>query len=334
MGSEKVESPVAAPGCVRWTWSGMAHGMPLIAREIGRAAFEALREPALWHVIACHSHSAYIRSDRGAVVCVGGPSIGRGAMNVPCDGGDSGIWSGLVTVGETVVSSGDGWLLIGGRVSVDFGKAGVWEPATFRPVSRGILIGRLAALTALVSTDAPDGGYGPLIPRLIGASEEGGPCRGSTSGALMAEALFRGARDFRDWLRGRLEGDSRSEPGDAVRDLIGLGVGLTPSGDDFLGGALLALRALRHDVVADRLSDWLLPLLPARTGAVSAAHLACAAAGRGGEAVHAALEALSAMDGGGAEAAIGILAGYGHSSGWDILAGMVIVLHEFAMIRE
>ena len=333
MGMEKVEASVVAGIRARDAIRD-ANGMALIVCEIGRAAFEALREPALWRVIACHPRSAYIRSDRGALVCVGDPSIGRGPLNVPCGGGDLGIWPDLAAVGETAVSSGEGRLLVGGRVSVDFGKAGVWEPSAFQPASRGILIDRLAALKALVSKHAPDGGYGPLMPRLIGMPEEGGPCRDSTLGAPLAEALLQGAREFRDWLRGSPEGDSRSEPGDGVRELIGLGIGLTPSGDDFLGGALLTLRALRRDAVADRLSDWLLPLLPTRTGAISAAHLTCAAAGSGGEAAHAALAALVATDGGGAEAAVETVDGYGHSSGWDILAGISIVLHEYAMIQD
>ena len=109
----------------------------------------------------------------------------------------------------------------------------------------------------------------------------------------------------------------------SMQTLIGLGPGLTPSGDDYLGGVLIALHYFGRRPQAQGLWRWLEPRL-ARTSAISGAHLAAAAAGEGHEALHRCLEALCsrAADW---TAALAALDGVGHCSGWDSLAGVVAV---------
>jgi len=105
--------------------------------------------------------------------------------------------------------------------------------------------------------------------------------------------------------------------------LIGLGPGLTPSGDDYLGGVLIALYQLGRVPQARGLWRWLEPRL-SRTSAISGAHLTAAAAGEGHEALHRCLEALC-IPSADWTAALGALDGVGHCSGWDSLAGVVAV---------
>lgn len=100
--------------------------------------------------------------------------------------------------------------------------------------------------------------------------------------------------------------------------LIGLGPGLTPSGDDFLGGVLVALNHLERASQARALWRWLEARL-ARTSDISAAHLAAAAAGEAHEALHAVLAGDLALE---------KLDAVGHTSGWDALAGMTAVLRQ------
>jgi hypothetical protein len=99
--------------------------------------------------------------------------------------------------------------------------------------------------------------------------------------------------------------------------LIGLGPGLTPSGDDYLGGMLVALRLNGRSMQADGLWRWLQPRLGGRTSAISAAHLAAAAAGEAHEALHEVLNGSLDLE---------KLSAVGHCSGWDALAGAVAVL--------
>jgi hypothetical protein len=111
--------------------------------------------------------------------------------------------------------------------------------------------------------------------------------------------------------------------GDEAAMLIGLGPGLTPSGDDFLGGVMLALHHVHRATQARSLWRWLEPQL-SRTSAISAAHLGAAAAGEGHEALHAALAHLF-QPRPGWPAALDALDAVGHCSGWDVLAGALAV---------
>lgn len=120
------------------------------------------------------------------------------------------------------------------------------------------------------------------------------------------------------WLR---------EGGDVPREcagLIGLGPGLTPSGDDVVGGLMVALRSLGRQDAADRLAAWVLPVARERTNVISDAHLAAAAGGEGSAALHGALAALAAGDGAALAKAVDALAAIGHVSGWDGLAGAAL----------
>lgn len=102
-----------------------------------------------------------------------------------------------------------------------------------------------------------------------------------------------------------------------AEQLIGLGPGLTPSGDDYFGGMLVALRLTGRGMQAEGLWRWLQPRLKDRTSAISAAHLAAAAAGEAHEALHEVLNGSLDLD---------RLDAVGHCSGWDALAGAAAVL--------
>ena len=102
-----------------------------------------------------------------------------------------------------------------------------------------------------------------------------------------------------------------------AEQLIGLGPGLTPSGDDYFGGMLVALRLTGRSMQAEGLWRWLQPRLKERTSAISAAHLAAAAAGEAHEALHEVLNGSLDLD---------RLDAVGHCSGWDALAGAAAVL--------
>jgi hypothetical protein len=111
------------------------------------------------------------------------------------------------------------------------------------------------------------------------------------------------------------------------KEIIGLGTGLTPSGDDFLGGMFFAARSLREaypeyfrwneGTILDLL-DW----AKTRTHPISHAIFSDLALGHGPEPLHDFIERF--MEGRDPdsvlEAALRLTA-IGHSSGWDMLAG-------------
>jgi hypothetical protein len=113
------------------------------------------------------------------------------------------------------------------------------------------------------------------------------------------------------------------------KEMIGLGPGLTPSGDDFLGGLFFAARSLhqacREDFRLDE--DTVLEFLgwaKTRTHPISHAIFSDLAFGHGPEPLHDLIDGL--LEGRDLESVMEAalrLAAIGHSSGWDMLAGAV-----------
>ncbi len=129
-------------------------------------------------------------------------------------------------------------------------------------------------------------------------------------GIEIPESIREPAQAFLDWIAGT------GKPDDS---LIGLGPGLTPAGDDFVGGAMIALRAFGECALADRIAGWALPLARGRTNRISRAHLECAAQGEGHEALH---DLLCSFE----KKHLDRLARVGHTSGLDAAAGAMLAL--------
>ncbi|MEU0516543.1 DUF2877 domain-containing protein [Streptosporangium sp. NPDC006007] len=117
----------------------------------------------------------------------------------------------------------------------------------------------------------------------------------------------------------------------AAEQLIGLGPGLTPSGDDMLAGLLVALRHLGTSAGVGRavwLADWLAAAVTfgarGRTTSISAALLHCAARGEAGGEVLAVLRGLAGLQP--LPLALHRLLGLGHTSGADLAWGLRIGL--------
>lgn len=178
---------------------------------------------------------------------------------------------------------------LGERLSISLEQASEWRP----PAHNGGL--DISSLKEEARSRVPAEGLGGLV---IGAHNA---LSGHAQPAL--EALER-------WLVGNALADEAAQ-------LIGLGPGLTPSGDDYLGGMLVALRLTGRGMQAEGLWRWLQPRLKERTSAISAAHLAAASAGEAHEALHIVLNGELDLD---------RLDRVGHCSGWDALAGAVAVL--------
>lgn len=183
---------------------------------------------------------------------------------------------------------------LGETVSVSLERAESWRPPP--PRQSGSI--NQAFLLRAARDRAPREGLGCLIVGKHNAL--------SVHAQPALEALER-------WLVG-------NELGREAESLIGLGPGLTPSGDDYLGGMLVALRSLGRGAQADSLWRWLEPRLKERTSAISSAHLAAAASGEAHEALHACLEQLFKHESSWDEA-LERLDSVGHCSGWDGLAG-------------
>ncbi|WP_223166337.1 DUF2877 domain-containing protein [Nonomuraea sp. SYSU D8015] len=170
-----------------------------------------------------------------------------------------------------------------------------WDPAPpLGPIDRARLAGAAAILTR-PSDPAPG-------------------LAGNGAVASLAAACAKG------WLLGAVS---------AAEQLVGLGPGLTPSGDDVLAALLVTLRHLGTATGAERavwLADWLAATVTydarTRTTPLSATLLHCAARG---EASPELLAVLRGIAGGQAlEPALRRLRRLGHTSGADLAQGVAI----------
>ena len=112
--------------------------------------------------------------------------------------------------------------------------------------------------------------------------------------------------------------------------MIGLGPGLTPSGDDFLVGALALLDCVGERDAHAALARAIIAALPGSTSPLSACFLRAAAAAHVGETLHRAVSSVIAGD---VDAAIAAIENIGHSSGWDMMAGITTTLRVVAAAR-
>ncbi|GAA2407264.1 hypothetical protein GCM10010191_14460 [Actinomadura vinacea] len=182
---------------------------------------------------------------------------------------------------------------------------------------------------------------------------EPSPALGAVPPAVLARgvrALEAALRDAGEASRGGLAGHpdpvrlaDRCAAGDlagtveAAERIVGLGPGLTPSGDDILSGLLLSLRLLggalragghgtgRGGGRAEWMADWLGAAVTAdagtRTTALAATLLHCAASGAAGAEVAAVLRAVAGHEP--AAPAVRRLLAAGHTSGADLAAGVL-----------
>ncbi len=119
--------------------------------------------------------------------------------------------------------------------------------------------------------------------------------------------------------------DDAEAVGRASRALLGLGGGLTPSGDDLVGGALFGRLLVADDARRWRaLGERLAAEARRASHAISAALLADLVSGASFAPIHELADALAAGDDGAALVAAQALAALGHSSGWDMLLGLLI----------
>ena len=162
---------------------------------------------------------------------------------------------------------------------------------------------------------------GPARFRALGAPAGSGP-----ADARLARSVPALAR----WIGDALRGKGPPSPRPAV-DLLGAGRGLTPSGDDCLAGTLVALHAFGERAARTSLARAVARRARRRTSRLSAAHLEAACGGEAIEPVHEAIRAIAGDTCPGR--ALDALERFGHGSGFDALAGVLLVARSIAHLR-
>ena len=264
-------------------------------------------------VMAVFARSFHVEAG-GDFVCIGDASIGKGPLNAIVDDGVGWAWAARHLPAEGAeVRIGEGGIKCG-RAAFATAETSIWRPPPWpRSGERRVLMHALDDLDRLACEEAPVDGIARVV---LG------------SASLPASALARVAGPrvarLREWASAGL---TRLTHEPAPVDLLGLGPGLTPSGDDLLCGALVALRAIGQVDAARDLHAAIAAAAPLATTPLSAAFLRAAAEGHSSEALHRTIIAL--LEHQSVARYVKVVAGIGHTSGWDALAGAVLVLRTF-----
>jgi hypothetical protein len=294
-----------APPAVRIDWIGpIAAGM--LRGATPRASTAAAFEPSRSGFVAAVLQRCIYVECSGAFVCIGMPDIGRGPLNAMVGSAVGSWWLELVRDGEPVRLSPGG--ISGAAWRIDASQAREWRPAPWPAAAAADAIAvALAVVRQYAGPRMPADGLAPLV---LAATDAIVP---SPLGRIAAPRLVA----LRRWLAAP---DALLPP----VDLLGLGPGLTPSGDDCLSGVLLALDALGASSSRLMLAKAVAEAAPHATTPLSASFLSAAAEGYANEALHRFIATLLRADRAGLTPAIAALVRTGHTSGWDALAGVVL----------
>ncbi len=290
---------------------------PLAAFEAGCLARQALRPGQRARIGAVFERSFYA-SISGTEVCVGPPGLDSGPLNLRCHG-TAEDWRAAALRAGMAVLVGPRELRLPPHFVISFADAAVWTPEPPGAWNAASLGAGLAVLDILLPERLPREGLGFLaLPRRAGRAEV----------SAIAAAACKPAEALSAFLRDAMvpNGDFGAPPPPNLHALIGLGPGLTPSGDDLLGGALVALHLLGRPDSAEALWHGISGALETGTNAISRAHLSAAARGFGGAALHAILNDLVTGDTEVLPAGLGAIDRIGNCSGWDALACSILVL--------
>lgn len=304
------------------------------AQVLGPVAAHALGTEASWEVAAVFRRSFYCRSRSGSLICFGPMSIGSGPLNVLClipAPIDRGALPPIT--GSPAVCYGAFFRVVG-RFTISLSGAEVRRPAVPLAAWRAAtVIDGLAALAREVRARPQRGGLQILVPFLAGSTASVG--EGVCPGSPLIRMAMAGIAPLARWLDARLARPVGPAPipASAIDALIGLGPGLTPSGDDFLGGVLVALRHLGASSVTESLAAEVLARASQRTNEISRAHLAAAAGGEASAPLHGMLSSLCSPGASGMGEYLSAIDAVGHTSGWDALAGVALAAARVARIR-
>jgi len=196
--------------------------------------------------------------------------------------------------GMAVLPSIDGLAIPAVAVEIDLSKAVSWSPTLPAGARLGPAVDpgriadarrRIAEARCLAAELARAGGLAPsagLAPMLAGHAAPGDPWLARAAALIDAQ------------LNAVRSGEVAAAI-DPTIDLIGLGIGLTPSGDDYLVGFLAGLEATDHPA-RPALAAAIAMHAPSRTTAVGAAALDHATRGAYSERLHDVLVALAGRE--------------------------------------
>ena len=285
----------------------------LRADVCGLLAHKMLQEGRNGRVAAVFEKTFYIRSGDGAA-CIGSTALISSPITVATDTCPTTDWRAGAMQVDIPWRISNSTIVFGHRLRISLKGAHIWRPG--QPVRRRCdqaLIQAMALFCHAVKSRAPNKGLGMLVVQPSPPNDQ-----------RLLKVAREPVEQLRRWLATTGCGDSAASSTmlQSARPLLGLGPGLTPSGDDFLAGIMIALHAFGREDSAHELWQTIHPWALQAGNFISFAHLAAASKGLGFAPIHDFLHVLLQGDSAKLTMHLDSIDNIGHTSGWDTLAGV------------
>lgn len=287
-------------------------GRTVRAESAGAQVPVLLTQPATWKVVQVYRHCAYCVDHRNNLLCLGDERIDKGPYTINCTGISPLLGKELHGSCRSTADR-----LVWPGLAINIGLAEKWT-ATFAtaPQATPFFSRNLRALAEEAAKQAPGEGYGTMIPEILGLALWPQP---STAGSTFLHAHLRKVLAL---MAKEVGGEEDPEVlAASLTPVIGVGHGLTPSGDDFCAGVVIGLAAMGRIDSAVRLAQVLYRIARDKTNVVSLAGYRALADTLLSESQACLLAYFGGSDHDRSIAAVRRVAQIGGTSGWDTLAG-------------
>lgn len=282
----------------------------------GEFAWSCLTNERQGRVLASTSRTLWLMTSGGRLFWL---ADAEAPMHRRCGWLDEGVPQMAM---DTPYAVHDDELVMGPRHAIGLGRPDVWHAPLPGRAAPGEVIG--SGVRGLISVlgAVEQSGFALLLPRILSTVE----AAVAPPGAEIRNAMLKRAEPL---VLGIVQAGIAGQLGEMMSmadGLVGLGSGLTPSGDDFLGGLLFAIRALEKALppVKSRSSVISIERYAGRTHLISLTLLDDLAKGHAIAPMHELVNGLISgesrddfhchtMD----------LIRVGHSTGWDLLTGLL-----------
>lgn len=285
-------------------------------------ASRAINQADKWHLVSVHNRSFYCSDRDGNLICIG-RNIGRGPFNLLCSGDKP--WPGdRLSAGKTFNTVANKFTHEGTGITFDMQGASSWDRSLHDTGDTGEHLEEdLHWLAYRAAENAPPESFGWLIPVLVSGDQNPITATNSKIMALLRKRLLAVTENTGRHTFSSISTTLKTGQAAGLEKLIGLGHGLTPSGDDFLAGVVMGLFKMQKQRDAELLACNLYRRAHNKTTAISLAFYRALAECRTAESHALFLKTFGRAEREHRERCLKLVNSFGFTSGWDTLAGMV-----------
>ena len=286
-------------------------------------AQRALVRSRKWQVISSFKRSFYCCDNDENIICIGQEEIGKGPFTILCSSEQT--WPKNVLANIKYLWLREEKLLFeGSKVVFDMQGASIWNKtlSTINTANAHLYFD-LNTLANMAAVNAPSESLGYLIPHFFPTKIN----RKSMELSALTCAIHQRFRNIISEVKPQpIFLNTRFVDNlfvDTLEQLIGLGKGLTPSGDDFLAGIVMGFYKVGRVMDGHYLACHFNRTASERTTIVSLAFYSALSEGLVAEPFRQLLEVIGSGDVKQLVQALARINGMGATSGWDTVAGIL-----------